>query len=267
MATTWTFGGSALTSFGRVTVINEYLDLAERRGENILIPFRHGRTFTQKYYEERKITIGLAINVDSATVLESTLDNLKKLAAVRTQQTLAQTREDSSVRTALATIDTDMQIDRKNDRFAMAVLDFTLTSPFFRSNTQTLGTVTMSAGTVGGTIVNTGTVSESDPVVYLIGPLNNVVITNSTNAYTLSYAGTIPAGAGGTVTIQTATTGEYTATDDLGNNKIGSLTHSGGVEMMRFEAGGSTNGTNVVSIVNTGGTTGKVIFGFYPPYI
>lgn len=258
MSTTWTFGGSALTSFGRVTLMDDYLDTAERRGENQVLPFRHGKKFVEKYYEERRIIFGLAINVATATLLESTLDNLKKLASTRAQQTLSQTMEDASVRTISATIDTPLQINRLSNTFAKAVLEFSCPTPYYRSNTQTNGTITMSAGTVGGTIVNSGTIEEIDPTITLVGPLNNTVITNSTNGYSLSYAGSI----GGTVVIQTnGTTGEYTATAGT-SNVIGNITHSPGAALMLLNAG-----SNIFSITNAGGTTGQVRFAFYPPYL
>lgn len=261
--TTWSFGGTALTDLGRVTILNDYLDTAERRGENIEIAFRHGRTFAQKYYEERVISIGMAINVASATALEARLDTIKRLMSIRTQQTLSMTLEDTTVRTTQATLDSPFQIERKKDSFAMAVFDFRLTKPYFRLSTQTNGTITMSAGTVTGNIVNTGTIEEIDPTITMIGPLNNPVITNTLNSHVLSYAGTIA----GTVVIQTETTGEYTAMSNGTANVLGNITHSGGAALMMLNAGGSTNGTNAMSIVNTGGTTGKIIFSFYPPYL
>lgn len=262
--TTWSFGGTALTDLGRVTILNDYLDTAERRGENIQIPFRHGRTFVPKYYEERVISIGLAINVASATALESRLDTIKRLMSPRAQQTLSMTMEDSTIRTTQATLDSPFQIQRKKDSLALAVLDFRLTTPYFRSSVQTNGTVTMSAGTVAGTIVNSGSIEETDPTITMIGPLNNTVITNSTNGYSLNYSGSIA----GTVVIQTnGTTGEFTATSNGTANVIGNVTHSGGAALMLLNAGGTTNGSNVFSITNAGGTTGKVIFSFYAPYL
>lgn len=261
--TTWSFGGTALTDLGRVTILNDYLDTAERRGQNVVLPFRHGSTFVQKYYDERVISIGLAINVASATALESRLDTIKRLMSVRTQQTLSMTMEDSTVRTTQATLDSPFQIERKKDAFAMAVLDFRLTTPYFRSNTQYNGTITVSAGTVTGNVINTGTIEEIDPTITLIGPLNNTVITNTLNSYSLTYSGTIA----GTVVIQTSSTNEFTATSNGTANVIGNVTHSGGAALMMFNAGGTSNGTNAMSIVNTGGTTGKVIFSFYPPFI
>lgn len=256
--TTWTFGGSALTSYGRVTVLNDYLDIPERRGENIVIPFRHGSIFAQKYYGERKISIGLAINAASATALESTIDTLKKLLSPRTQQTLSQTREDTSVRTIQATVDNPLQTERFSNIFAKMIIEFTCTAPYFRSNTLISdNTTTISAGTVAMNVVNTGTVEERDPIITLVGPLNNPVLTNTTNSHSLTYGGSIA----GTVTIQTATTGEYTAVNGT-TNVIGNITHSGSGALMVLDPG-----TNVFSITNSGGTTGSVKISFYPPYL
>lgn len=40
MALIWSFGGTLLSTYGRVTLINDYLDLPERRGENMTLPYR-----------------------------------------------------------------------------------------------------------------------------------------------------------------------------------------------------------------------------------
>ena len=259
---TLSFGGTALSDLGRVTVLNDYLDIAQRRGENITIPLRHGSTFVQKYYDERVISVGIAINTASATALEARLDTIKRLMSVRTQQTLSMTMEDATVRTTLATIDSPFQIDRKKNSLALAMFDFRLTTPYFRSSVQTNGTITMSLGTVAGNVVNPGSFEETDPTITLIGPLNSPAITNTTNGYTLNYSGTIA----GTVVIAT-TAGEYTATSNGTASVIGNVAHSGGAALMVFNSGGATNGTNAMSIVNTGGTTGKVIFSFNAPYL
>lgn len=262
MSLSFSFGGTALSDLGRVTILNDYIDTAERRGENIVIPFRHGSTFVQKYYGERVISMGIAINVANATALETRLDTIKRLMSIRTQQTLSMTMEDATVRTTDATIDSPFQIERQKDALALAVFEFRLTTPYFRSSVQTAGTITMSAGTVTGNVVNPGSIEETDPTITLIGPLNSPAITNTTNGYTLNYAGTIA----GTVVIAT-TAGEYVATQNGTASVIGNVTHSGGAALMMFNAGGATNGTNAMSIVNTGGTTGQVIFGFYAPYL
>jgi hypothetical protein len=257
--TTWAYAGTALTTYGRVTVVNDYLDIPERRGENQALPFRHGRRHVEKYYDERKITIGIAINTASATVLESTIDALKKQLGVRAQQTLAQTMEDSSVRNASAAVDKPIEIDRLNDRFAKAVIEFTLADPIFRGTSQINNAGTASAGTVTFNVVNSGNVEERDPVLHLIGPLNNPSWSNGANSHTLAYAGSIAAG--GTVVIQTASTGEYTATNGT-TNVIGNITHSPSSALMVFNPG-----TNTITLVNTGGTTGVARALFYPPYI
>ena len=255
--TTWKFAGTSLTAFGRVTIINDYLDLPQRRGENQIIPYRHGSVFVEKYYNERTITIGIAINAASATALETTADSMKALFSRRTEGTLACTLEDSTVRNAMASIDSPLEIDRKSDKVALAVLQFNLASPYFRSGTVIAdNTTTINAGTVAMNVVNIGNVEERDPVITMIGPLNNPIITNSTNSYSLTYSGTNA----GTVVIQTASTGEYTAAAGT-TNVIGNVTHSGGAALMVLNVG-----TNVMSIANTGGTTGSVGISFYAPY-
>jgi len=257
--TTWSFAGSALASYGRITVVDEYLDFPARRSENQLLPFRHGTRFVEKYYDERKIAIGIAINVASATVLESTIDTLKKLLSPRTQGTLAQTMEDASVRNAFATVDNPLEIERFNDRFVRAVIEFTLADPIFRGTSQINNAGTASAGTVTFNVVNSGNVEERDPTLHLIGPLNNPSLSNGANSHTLAYAGSIAAG--GTVVIQTASTGEYTATNGT-TNVIGNITHSPSSALMVFNPG-----TNTITLTNAGGTTGIVRALFYPPYI
>lgn len=255
--TTWTFAGTSLTDFGRVTIINDYLDMPQRRGNNQVIPYQHGAVFVNKYYGERVITMGIAINAASPTALESTTDSMKTLFSRRTEGTLACTREDSTVRNAMASVNNPFEIDRKSSTVALAVVQFDLAKPYFRAGTVIAdNTTTISAGTVAMNVVNIGNVEECDPVITMIGPLNNPIITNSTNGYVLNYGGTIA----GTVVLQTASTGEYTAMAGT-TNVIGNITHSGGAEFMVLNAG-----TNVMSIVNTGGTTGTIGISFYAPY-
>ena len=254
--TTWTFAGTALTDFGKITILDDYLDLPAKRGNNQTIPFRDGTIFTQKYFEERTVLMGIAINTTSATTLESTFDSMRKLFGRRTEATLTATMEDSTTRSALASVNKPLQVGRKSANVALAVIEFDMCTPYFRSGTVIAdNTTTINAGTVAMNVINTGTAQERDPIITMVGPLNNPVITNSTNGYSLTYAGTIA----GTLVIQT-TSGEYVAANGTAN-VIGNLTHSGGACMMAFEPG-----TNVMSIVNSVGTTGTVKASFYAPY-
>ena len=131
----WSFGGTLLSTFGKVTLINDNFDIPERRGENMVLPFRHGKLFVPKYYDERRMVFGLGIEATSAVALESTIDTLRALLSISTQQTLSQTRSDGTIRTASATVDIPLQIERFGSKVVKCVLEFTLPFPFFRLST------------------------------------------------------------------------------------------------------------------------------------
>ena len=258
--TTWTFGGTALTTFGKVTLIDDYLDIAQRRGNNIVIPFRHGATFAQKYYDQRQLTFGIAVTAASAGALETAFDTLRKLLSPKTEQTLACTLEDSSVRNIQASVNKYMQVKRFSDKIAKVVIDFECSKPFFRLSTAIAdNTTTIDATPHAMTVTNPGTVEETDPTIILTGPLQNTVITNSTNGCVLTYTGTIASPR--VVTIQTVN-GEYTATDDLGANVIGNITHSGAPSLMVINSG-----ANTFSITDATHTTGTIKITFNAPFI
>ena len=259
--TTWKFGSTQLENFGRVTIINDHLDIPNKRGENITVPFRHGRIWTKKYYDERVITMGLAVVGTSAQDLEGDIDTLKKLLAVGTQQTLEQTLEDTSKRQVPAEVTRALMVERVSPKIAKCVVEFTLARPFFRSDTDIAdNTTVIDANPHAMAVVNPGTIEERDATIILTGPLQNTAITNSTNGCVLTYTGTIASPR--VVTIQTDASGQYVATNDLGTNVIGNITHSGASALMVFETG-----TNTLSIADATATTGTVKVVFKAPYL
>lgn len=258
--TTFTYGGTELSDFGKITVIDGYLDLPQRRGSNQTIPFRHGSIFTQKYYDERTITFGIAVIENTLADLEDTLDDMRALFSPIQQQTLSITMGDSSVRQVPAIVDRPLQVSRIQT-MARVVVEFTLARPFFRSDTDIAdNTTVIDASPHAMEVVNPGTIEERDATIILTGPLQNTVITNTTNGCTLTYTGTIASPR--VVTIQTATTGQYTATTDLSANVIGNVSHSGASALMVFEPG-----TNTLSITDATATTGSVKVVFKAPYL
>lgn len=259
--TSWTFGGTGLSSFGKVTLLNDYLDLAPRRGENQTVPFRHGRRFVPKYYDERTLVFGIAVIGATAAALETAIDNMKKLFAVKTEQVLAQTMEDTTVRNAYATVNRKLEVQRRSNLIALTTVEFVLSNPIFRLSTAIAdNTTTINANPKAMTVTNPGTIEERDATIILTGPLSNTVITNSTNGCTLTYTGTIASPR--VVTISTAATGEYVATNDLGTNVIGNITHSGASALMVFNTG-----NNSLSIADDTHTTGTVKVSFYAPFL
>jgi hypothetical protein len=259
--TSWSFGGTALSTFGKVKLINDYLDVAARRGGNQVIPFRHGTAFSAKYYDERKIDIGIAMYSTSAQSLEASFDSLKNLISPRTEGTLSVTLEDSSTRTALASVDNVLNAERKSATQANVVIEFILCRPFFRGSSLIAdNTTTINTSPKAMTVINTGTIEERDPIITMVGPLANTVISNTTTNVSMTYGGTISAG--GTVVIQTDSFGQYTALLGGSTNVIGNITHNGAAALMVLAAG-----TNTLSVTDSTATTGTIKISFYPPYL
>jgi phage-related protein len=258
MTVTWSYGGTALSSYGTITVMDDYMDIPDRRGDNILLPFRHGSVFVQKYYGERKITLGLAILSTSATAQDTLFDTLRASLSQRTQQTLSCTREDNTIRNALATVDVPMEVERITQTFARAVLQFTLTDPlFYSSDSATDNTTTISTTDTAMVVGNVGTVDMRDPTILLSGPLANVTI-STTDGISMTYTGSISSS--DTVTIGTLN-GEYYAMHSALGSVIGNISHSGSSALLVLGPG-----TNNLSVKTTT-TGGTVKISFYPPFL
>lgn len=257
--TTWTYDGVDLSTFGSITMLDDYLDLASRRGGNQTISNRHGTIHVPKFYDETEIAFGIAMNYGSAALLEQAFDDLKKLLSSRGEKILANTRADASVRTALASCEGKIQPKRESYKFARVVVIFKLAQPFFFSSVLTEEDVVVDASPKTLVVDNEGTVEKCNPTITLTGPLLNPSILNTTNGVRVTYTGTIASPR--VVTIQEANK-EIVATDDLGANVIGNLTHEGSEAYMVLEPG-----TNSLEIEDDTHTTGGVGVAFYAPYL
>ena len=262
--TTFNYGGTQLETFGNITVVDGYLDIPERRGKNIVIPLSDGTVHTNKYWDERTITFGIAVIEATATALETKLDTIRTLLAPSAPQTLSMTLESSAVRTVLATVEKPIQTKKMSPTNARILVEFTVCSPYWRSDTIYEVTSDAIDGTPTPqtlTVVNGGSVQEMNPVLLLTGPLRNTVITNTTPTpdVILTYTGTIAGGA--TVTIQ-KTNGEYTAVHSGSGNVIGNVSHSGSPALMMFNVG-----SNAVTIADADYAGGTVKVSFYPAYL
>lgn len=257
----WSFRGTNLDTLGIVTLVSDSLKMPKRRGDNVLVPFRHGRFFARKYFEQRTLSLGLEIVEDSIEAFEAKMDTVKALMGQETLGTLSQTLEDLSVRSAQAECTGDLNGARTSPVSMRLVLDFTMPEPFFRSNTLTSDEQTINASPKTYTLNNPGTAEETKPKITLTGPLANTEITNTTNGVKVKYNGTITAGHYVVIDID-ATTGEYTAVDDLAANVIGNVTHLGNAALMVLKSG-----NNAMSVTDDTHTTGTVKVEFYPPYL
>ena len=255
-------GSTALTTFGKVTLIDDYLSTPERRGNNQDIPFRHGRVFVQKFYDERVMTFGIAMVGASAAALETSLNTLRALLAPLYQQTLSMVMEDATTRAVSASVDRAMDVDRVAPHIAKVMIEFRLASPFWRlSSAIADNTTIIDASPHAMTVTNPGTVQERDPTITIDGPFSSITILNSTNGVSLTYTGAI--GAAENVVIGTLN-GEFYATLSAGSaNVIGNVTHSGSTALMVFEVG-----ANTLAITSAGGdNTGTVKASFSAPFL
>lgn len=257
MAQSWTFGGTALTSFGIVTMLDESIDFVESRNDDVTIPFAHGRKFVQKFFDSRKISFGIAVNGGTPAGLQTKLDNLRKLLAVRTEQVLSFTLDDASVRTALASCNESLSPKFETPWIARVVVVFTLSVPFFRLTTDIAdNTTAIDASPKAMVCTNPGTVEENEATIIIHGAFTSVTITNQENGASVTYTGSI--GTSETVTIGVLN-GEYYATLSTGSvSVIGNVTHSGAVSLLPLIAG--ANDLEVTSAGRDANSTIKITF-------
>lgn len=256
----WSYKGTLLDSLGIVTLVADSLKMPERRGSNMLVPFRSGRVFVAKEFEQRSMTLGLEVHGDTRAELEAAVDAVKTLFGSRSLGTLQQTLEDLTIRSAEAELIGDLGVTPVSPHSVKMVLNFVLPDPFFKGSTVVTGSVTVDASPKALAISNPGTVQARDITIVLTGPLENTEITNTENGVSVKYNGAIASPR--VVTISRSATGEYVATTDLGANVIGNVTHSGAAALFALE-----HGNNDLSITDDEATTGEVEISFYPPYL
>ena len=235
--TTFEYGTTQLESLGNVTLINDYLDIPSRRGNNKTIPFRHGTVWNQKFYDERTLAFGIAVLGTSLADLETKMDTIRGLFSEQTPQTLTIVYGDSTTKTALVTVDKPLQVQRTKS-LARIVVEFTMCQPFFRLSTEiTDNTQVVDETPEAMTVTNPGTIEERDATIVIHGAFTAVTITNTTTNTVLTYTGTIATDE--EVVIGTSD-GEYYAERTGSVNVIGNVTHSGSSALMTFDVGDNT---------------------------
>ncbi len=257
----WSYRGTDLDDLGIVTMVSDAFKLPERRGGNVILPFRNGRVYVEKFFEQRTLQLGLEIHEASREELEAKIDQVKTLLAQTGLGALIQTLEDLSTRSLQAEYVGDLSPTTVSPLAVKMVLEFICPAPFFRGSSLANDERTINSSPLAYTLNNPGSAEERNPIITLTGPLSNTVITNTTNGLSLTYSGSIPSPR--VVTIQTdPDTGEYIATNDLGANVIGNISHAGDVCLFALEPG-----DNSLSVTDGTHTTGKVKIEFYPPYL
>jgi phage-related protein len=255
------FGGTALTSAGayKVTIIDDARSGVPVRGDNPEIPQREGRIHVGKYFEQRRMSIGMVIEGTTSASYESNLDAMKLLLSRRSRQVLSEVMASGGTRSAYAEVIGDLNITQVAPYACKASVDFLLADPFMRSSALTTVTSTIIAADHTFTVANPGTTQDRSAVITLTGGSSGLYypkITNTTNGIYCGYSGNIASSV--PVVFNCAA---WTVTES-GATALVNAYHSGDSYFMVLEPGANT--IRVEASAYTGAT---IKFEFYAPYL
>lgn len=268
---TWTADGVLLNTYAwNIRTLSERSGLPPTRGENDAIPYRPGRLWVPKMYDQRVVPLAMWIVGCDANGLLPTAhsrraqlnaneDALLRVFGIRHRQiTMVRVKRMPSGPLTLTglvecagTMSPSMMAGGTR---ATLTVDLLMADPFWYAPLAT-ESVTSS----GATITNPGSAEALDMQVSFVGPLTNPRLVNTTAGIEVRYAGTISSGQ--TVVLDTA---NFTAL--LGaTNVIGSVRHVGAPQWMKLRPG-----ANVMALNNwQGGAVGagSVTVAYRPPYL
>jgi len=262
--TAWSYGGTDLTASGlRVRQVPE--QIPARRGDNLLIPSKHGSRNSPHYYDERRITLAMLVEdrsvwgaPRSSATLQSTLDTIKQLFGRPGLQTLQRTLQSGRIESVEAEVLNVLEFPPGGPYHYDFVIE--LVAPDPRWVPSTGGTTDSNSYTGAGTatFTNPGTSPCWDPTITITGgSVLNPRLANMTDgsAY-VWYDGAI--GSGEILRLNTemwvATLGSVDVTENI--------YYGNGVEWLRLLAG---DNQIALSGDTVGGTT-TVQFAFTPGY-
>jgi hypothetical protein len=281
----WLVDGTSLYTLAyNISTLAGREHLPPKLGDNIQIPYRNGRIWKPKYYDQQMITLGMWIrgadvngNVPSTRTgsraqFNSNLRALRRLFAPTGRQlalsrilqftTGAETHTaQGEVASGSASSAGEMDLQPITPMLATFTVDIVMADPWwYGSNIVTVITSSGATVTHPGDVEASG-VSVGSMTIALAGPLTNPRLTNtsiSPNVW-VQYTGTINSGT--TITLDLAA---FTAKDQLGNSLIGSVSHSGSLRWMLLEPG--SNAMTLTNGASGSPGTGTATLTFAPPY-
>lgn len=258
MTAEWVFNSHDLTTDGdyRTTLLDGADDLPDVRGEDITIPFQHGQTWVEKYFDARVVTMSINIIGTDATDKKTNLDTLLGILGYRQHGLLVRTLPDNSTLQAYAEVVKRLGVVHHGPYLALATVEFRLADPFFRGTSLTTVTTTIDATPKTFTVTNPGSAPETKALITLTGPLSHPTITNTTNGAAVQYDDTL-ATSGDIVVLDCD---KLTAVLGGSTNVIDKVIHTGAPQFMTLAAG-----NNAMSVTDGTHTTGTIQFDFYAP--
>ena len=244
-------------------------------------PYQSGATDIGYRYDSRMINLVVAITASSLADADTQRDTLARVCSpASTRLALRCTRDDGGVRQinvqVVGMMDTPVQKPDLLGAYQRVLVQMQAADPAWYDPTNlalTLDAISNSTRgypvtvavpvvqTPGSAIDGTDTVSYSGtvaeyPIVYLIGPLTNPVLTNVTLGLELDFTGiTIASGKTYTVDLRY---GYKTVTDGDGGNAIGELTEDSDLADWRLEPG--DNDINLVASGATGASGARLLY-------
>lgn len=263
----WSYNGVELnTKAWNVINIAEGIGTPGYRGNNIQIPFQHGKRWIKKRFNEREIMLPMWVKgldpltgkipdgKSLATTLDENIDYLTSVFGKEGQHVLRRTLYDGTIREASAEVYSPVTFIKKLPGYAVFSVEFLLVDPFFYSIYKDVKTKSISSTSVEWTYNNSGTAPVTNAVITLNGPLVSPKIENLNNNVWLQYHGNISTGE--SVVIDT---GDFTCIKGS-RNMIAAIKHGGDAYWMILESG--VNSLKITT--DTTGGTAKIEY--YPAY-
>ena len=273
----WYWNGVPLqSSYYNVTTFGgSRFGLPVNRGQDYQVPYRSGQLFRGKYFDERTITLNMwtdsqmsaSQSYPAADPRRAFNDNFQMLRQLITTRGVVGSVQGQLQRnwywtqggsptmvtsTAMAEIAGSMDPTMNGRLSAVFSVDLLLSDPMFygAARAQTVGTAGGTITALGEGVVGEGFASAVNAFTVTISQATTV--TNSTAGVSFTHSGAGVASWPVTVDVL-----RYTATDAVGNNVVGGLTHVGSRMWMCL-----LSGANVIAVTN-----GTALFGFCDAYV
>jgi len=246
-------------------------------GENIRVPYRHGRVWKPKTYDENVITLGMWVrgfdvnnNLPArgeVAQYHSNIRALKRLFAPVGRQ-LSLTRyvlynTGMEMHTALGEPASQLDFQPSAKALSTFTIDLRLADPWWYGPQI----VTPGITSAGATVWNPGDVDATQLTIRFNGPLTQAMLINTSITSGYGPGGNVililaqSVAAGHWVDVNTA---NFTAVDDTGASRITYIAHQGTQRWMILQPG-----NNVFTLSNwLGGAvgSGNVVITYSPPY-
>ncbi|KAF5044787.1 Phage tail protein [anaerobic digester metagenome] len=263
----WSYNGVELnTKAWNVINIAEGIGTPGYRGNNIQIPFQHGKRWIKKRFNERKIMLPMWVKgLDPITgkipdgkslaiTLDENIDYLTSVFGKEGQYTLRRTLYNGTIREASAEVYGPVSFVKKLPGYAVYSVEFLLSDPFFYSISKDTQTNSITSTSVEWTHKNSGTAPVLNAVITLTGPMDSPKLECVNIGIWLQYLGIISSGE--SVIINT---GDFSCQKE-GTNMISAIKHGGDSYLFILEAGYND------LILSNNATGGNVKIEYYPAF-